>query len=124
MLANDECKTDIKLNHKLEEALAKLKEAEQQKGLQQEEMKRALMRGVCALNMEAMAVFRENGMPSSTLPNDQQPTVTEEAPSQDFFDALLIPKHLESKSVKNVKFKQDSKPARIHASRILITRHQ
>ncbi|KAJ3096514.1 Centrosomal protein poc5 [Phlyctochytrium planicorne] len=42
----------------------RLRESETERTRAQEEMKKALMRGVCALNMEAMSVFRGSSQPT------------------------------------------------------------
>ncbi|KAJ3034947.1 Centrosomal protein poc5, partial [Rhizophlyctis rosea] len=49
------------LTNQLEETLTLLRKSELERAQAQEEMKKALMRGVCALNMEAMSMFRGGG---------------------------------------------------------------
>ncbi|KAI8848038.1 hypothetical protein BC829DRAFT_490307 [Chytridium lagenaria] len=47
---------------------SKLHDSEIDRSRAQEDMKRALMRGVCALNMEAMSVFRGQNNPDTSIP--------------------------------------------------------
>ena len=106
----------------------KLQDSEIQKDRQQEAMKTALMRGVCALNMEAMAAFKDNVGVRARQPSPEVQIPLEESISQSLplFDALLVPKSStpyatqpkKQSEVKSVKF-ADKKP-----DRILITRHQ
>ncbi|TPX58402.1 hypothetical protein SpCBS45565_g08017 [Spizellomyces sp. 'palustris'] len=46
------------IKEELDDVHARLDESERERSLQQEDMKKAFMRGVCALNMEAMSMFR------------------------------------------------------------------
>ncbi|KAJ3043396.1 Centrosomal protein poc5 [Rhizophlyctis rosea] len=49
------------LTSQLDQTLQRLRNSEVERAQAQEEMKKALMRGVCALNMEAMSMFRGGG---------------------------------------------------------------
>jgi hypothetical protein len=96
-------------------------EAERKNELQQEEMKRGLMRGVCALNMEAMAVFRHSGAfdkgPSVDLSELQKSIETRKDASDVLFEATVVPKTALGPQPKTVKF------ADVKKQKILITRH-
>ena len=82
---------------------------------QQEEMKRGLMRGVCALNMEAMAVFRKSGH-ESLVNNMELNRMKLPADSNQIFAADSKGNVSEAKEPQP---KLSSKP-----SKVLITRHQ
>ena len=70
--------------HSLEQAHAEMAQLRRVRDVNEESMKKALMRGVCALNMEAMSMFRPpgdastghcyNSLPSDGLPHGDQPT--------------------------------------------------
>ena len=123
------------IHGKLDEANAKLKQAETDRAQQYEEMKRALMRGVCALNMETMAVLRgssPSGFPAASLPPAKEPQPELESTIKNekivLYEALVMPKETEPNFLtqKNVRF--DPSP-RLGGSaggkgRILVTRHQ
>ncbi|KAJ3156914.1 hypothetical protein HDU86_003449 [Geranomyces michiganensis] len=57
-LAADYDKRIEQLDDKLADAHSRLHESERARAAQAEELKKAFMRGVCALNMEAMSMFR------------------------------------------------------------------
>ncbi|KAI8917863.1 hypothetical protein DFJ77DRAFT_458113 [Powellomyces hirtus] len=61
------------LDKKLEEVHARLHISESARGVQEEEMKKAFMRGVCALNMEAMSMFRPPLLGSGSGPDHPHP---------------------------------------------------
>ena len=86
-------------------------------------MKRALMRGVCALNMEAMSVFRDKTILSDPMKSAKVNQVLETA-SDSLFQAVIIPQHSNS-SQKTVQFAENSEcKQESKISRILVTRHQ
>ena len=65
-------------HHSLEQAHAQMAQLSRVRDVNEESMKKALMRGVCALNMEAMSMFRPPGDPlashhSNGLPSDRPP---------------------------------------------------
>ncbi|KAJ3022244.1 Centrosomal protein poc5 [Thoreauomyces humboldtii] len=67
----------VKLEAKLKDVHEKLHVSEEARGLQEEDMKKAFMRGVCALNMEAMSMFRppmaeEFAPPPAPIPREFQ----------------------------------------------------
>ena len=81
--------THIQVHKSLEESQAEVQRLKAERDLYEENMKKAFMRGVCALNMEAMSMFRyrdtndghhdngpsdnqENGMPDH-IQEDSQP---------------------------------------------------
>jgi hypothetical protein len=106
------------MHYQLTQANLKLKEAESKTDLKEAEMKRALMRGVCALNMEAMSVFRDKTIVPD-LPKEKQ--VTQNSSDQSF-EAHVIPEDNYQKTFQytgNMKKNQDTK-----ITRVLVTRHQ
>ena len=51
----------LQLNEALEESRAEVARLHTERDRYEENMKKAFMRGVCALNMEAMTMFNESG---------------------------------------------------------------
>jgi hypothetical protein len=87
-------------------------------------MKTALMRGVCALNMEAMAAFKDTHVSAPKPLASQEITLQsvslEKQVVKPHMDALLVPqKTFESK---NVRFSQPVTKTRMN--KIIVTRHQ
>jgi hypothetical protein len=100
----------------LTEANLKLKQAESKTDLKEAEMKRALMRGVCALNIEAMSVFRDKTM----LADPSKSVVTKEVLqniSDPSFKAVVIP-------VNTQKPLQFAEKGYNKMAGVLVTRHQ
>lgn len=132
-----------KLTQQLESALQRVQKAESAKEEQQDELKRALMRGVCALNMEAMSVLRGSSaatslpLPVSSPQQHSMPRVEPEpsAPvpsdTQAAYEALMVPRTkdkvnftLPKTSETPSKSSPSQRQSKEYGKRILVTRHQ
>jgi centrosomal protein POC5 len=131
------------LTQQLDDALQRVQKAEYAKEEQQDELKRALMRGVCALNMEAMSVLRGSSAAASiplpvastqqySLPReDPEPSAPVLSDSQAAYEALMVPRTkdkvsftLPKSSEASLKSSPSSRQKSEYGNRILVTRHQ
>ena len=114
-----------KITEQLNQTILKLKDAESHRDMKEAEMKRALMRGVCALNMEAMSVFRDKSILSDAKKPDTQCKEPSNNASEPVAEAVVIPKNLQGNTRKNVDFSGVKQSEDHHnMNRILVTRHQ
>lgn len=88
--------------------------------MKEAEMKRALMRGVCALNMEAMSVFRDKTMISDPSKSAVSKQVLANV-SDPLFQAVIIPKYSNVQGPDKLQEQDSSTKAKI--TRVLVTRH-
>ena len=72
----------VQLHHSYEEALGEISVLRQAQSTYEENMKKAFMRGVCALNMEAMTMF-----------NDSSPCVPPTNPPPSHHEAMATNSH-------------------------------
>ena len=127
----------------MESALQRAQKTESAKEEQQDELKRALMRGVCALNMEAMSVLRGSSAATSiplpvsspqqhSLPREEtEPFAPVPSDTQAAYEALMVPRTkdkvnfmLPKSSETSSKGSLTQRQSKEYGKRILVTRHQ
>lgn len=82
------------------------------------------MRGVCALNMEAMSVFRDKTIFADPTKSAVSKQVLQNV-SDPQFQAVIIPKNISGEGQKTVQFAENNqKSQEPKINRVLVTRHQ
>ena len=117
------------MNKQIQELSDKVKETERLKEAQQEEMKKALMRGVCALNLEAMTLFKDSSKTNETnfISNkDITPSIVKKSEYNPSQEAFIYSNSAAKESINNVKQAEPVKQLKqsvTQSPRVLVTRH-